>query len=99
VVEVRAFSNGCTGNAASLCNPRTPDSISLDGTRVEWFATSGWLVWTDVPDGSHTLKILGGHYGGPVICGFWFDANDDQTLQLTVQHGSAPSVSVRFECF
>src|SRR5262249_40166857 len=68
VVEIEHFSP--FPNCGS-CVPDLPGKVSLDG-RVQSFDGPGWLVWADVADGVHTLKILAGNYGGSADCGFWF---------------------------
>jgi hypothetical protein len=83
----------------SLCVPKLPESVSLDGSRVRSFVGQGWLVWNDVADGVHTLHILGGDYGGPVICGFWFNLTSKQTMEIVVENGLSTPVTIRFDCY
>jgi hypothetical protein len=96
-VEVADFSEwpprGC-----GFCSPQLPERMSLDGMRVQSFANSGVLVWDGVGDDVHTLRILGGDYGGPVICGFWFDPGWKQTKEIVVENGKSTPVTVRFDC-
>jgi hypothetical protein len=99
-VEVSDFSDwpprGC-----GLCVPQLPERVSLDGTRVRSFDNSGVLRWEGVADGVHTLRILSGDYGGPVICGFWFNLASNewkQTTEIVVENGQSTPVTIRFDC-
>lgn len=97
VVEIEHFSP--FPNCGS-CVPDLPGKVSLDG-RVQSFDGPGWLVWADVADGVHTLKILAGNYGGSADCGFWFNNfNGDwqQTRDITVMNGQSTPVAIRFDC-
>jgi hypothetical protein len=98
VVQVMPFANGCNP-ASDFCEPRLPETLGLDDTRSVSFKAAGPVLLGTVADGPHTLKILNGHYGGPVSCGFWFESTGTQQWSFVVTDGRVPPQSVYFACF
>jgi hypothetical protein len=97
-VNVLPFANGCEP-ALYFCEPVLPEKLALDGTRVISFQKPGPVEFGTVADGSHTLRILNGWYGGPVKCGFWFETTGTQEWNFSVIDGRVPSASIHFGCF
>lgn len=96
-VLVRPYANGCIP-PFSFCEPANTTSLTLDGGSARTFSAPGPIEFSNVAAGAHVLRNVSGHYGGPVICGFWFD-DDDQELPVVLEAGKSVVVSLHFECF
>ena len=99
-IEVLPFQNGCSP-PLGFCEPRLPESLILDETQALSFSAPGLIVFPGVPDGVHTIKVANGDYGGPVICGFWFDDDHGggQEATVMVKDGESAPLKLHFECF
>lgn len=96
-VVVLPFGNGCMP-AATLCAAAGTTSLTMDGGAPHTFSAAGPIDFPDLAPGKHVLRNISGHYGGPVICGFWFE-DESQEITLVLEKGSRITVSLHFECF
>ena len=94
---VRPFTNGCNP-PSSRCEPAETTSLTLDGGSARTFSAPGPIEFSDLSAGTHVLRNVSGHYGGPVTCGFWFD-NDDQEISVVLEAGQSVVVPLHFECY
>jgi hypothetical protein len=96
-VQVLPYGNGCVP-AWRFCEPASATTITLDGVAGRTFSSPGPIEFSGVAAGTHVLQNISGYYGGPVICGFWFD-NSEQQITVVLEEGRAITVPLHFECF
>ena len=95
-VLVLPYENGCAG--ARYCASARVTSLTLDGGAPLTFSAPGPLQFPGIAPGRHVLRNISGHFGGPVICGFWFE-DGSQEITLALQERTAVTVQLHFECY